>query len=371
MGLPSSPCQKTVELNSNSGAADFGSTINWECTRRHMIKAHRINKDNVAHLEALYKRFAACAKAEYQWAFDPVGFDQFSVALANNLVQGYWVEDTASSGPVGLMLYRLEEHRAIEVNVIYSELEDKKTILDRLMRLFITDVRDTEGWDVVSYAMLGKQEAFIRTICWYGFKPVGQAVLKFDFMDAISVQILKQQKLALPGPEYAIDTWKPEYAGEVAQSIYESFEKSTDALWDPRFRTLTGARKVVGLLTADMMGKFLPSCTTVVLKDGLPVGFCFLVQDDMMSGNIPLVGVRPSEKGKGLGNILLQTSLSHGIEELLAARNSIFKVSTTMDTDNIAAIKMYRRMGFREDYNYPHVYLTREKALAYTPGKWC
>jgi ribosomal protein S18 acetylase RimI-like enzyme len=90
-----------------------------------------------------------------------------------------------------------------------------------------------------------------------------------------------------------------------------------------------------------------------------------------MSGNIPLVGVRPSEKGKNLGNILLQACLNHCIDGMLAERNSILKVSTTMDTDNIPAIKMYRRIGFREEYNYPHVYLTREKAMAYTPGKWC
>jgi ribosomal protein S18 acetylase RimI-like enzyme len=336
-----------------------------------MIKAHRIKPENMAHLAPVYKRFAECAQPEYRWVFDPVDFDQFKLALANRILQGYWVEDTASPEPVGLMLYRLEEHRAIEINVIYSELEDKKTVLDRLMRLFISDVRDTEGWDVVSYAMLGKQEGFIRTVCWYGFKPVGQAILNFDIMDPISLQILKQQRLELPGPEYVLDAWKPEYAGGVAESIYEAFVKSTDALWDPRFRTLTGTRKVVGLITANMMGTFLPDCTTVVLRDGIPVGFCFLVQDSLMSGNIPLVGVRPSEKGKNLGNILLQACLNHCIDGMLAERNSILKVSTTMDTDNIPAIKMYRRIGFREEYNYPHVYLTREKAMAYTPGKWC
>jgi ribosomal protein S18 acetylase RimI-like enzyme len=336
-----------------------------------MIRAHRIIIDDVEHLRAIYGRFCERAKVEYHWTYDPVDFAGFQAALRGKILEGYWVEESASAEPVGFMLYRLEEHRAIEINVIYSELEDKKTILDRVIRLFIADNRDREGWDVVSYAMLGKQEEFIRTICWYGFKPVGQAILNFDIIDPISLQILKQQKLELPGPEYVLDTWKPEYAGGVAESIYEAFVDATDALWDPRFRTPTGAKKVVGLLTGGMMGKFLPSCTTVMLRDGMPVGFCFLVQDDVMSGNIPLVGVRPSEKGKSLGNHLLQASMNYCIDDMLASRNSILKVTTTMDTDNIPAIKMYRRMGFREEYNYPHVYLTREKALAYQPGKWC
>jgi len=336
-----------------------------------MIKAHRITTESMDVLRPLYQRFSERARPDYHWSYDPVDFGQFQKAVSAKILQGYWVEDTASSGPVGLMLYRHEEHRALEVNVIYSELEDKKTILDRLMRLFIQDIREEPGWDVVSYAMLGQQEHFIRTICWYGFKPVGQAILNLDFMDSISLQILKQQQLSPPGPEYAIEPWQPQHAGEVAQSIFEAFSDATDALWDPRFRTLNGARKVVGLLTNDLMGKFLPSCTMLALKDGIPVGFCFLVQDDVTSGNIPLIGVRPSEAGKGLGNLLLQAAINQCIDDMLAGKNTILKISTTMDTDNIPAIKMYRRMGFREEYNYPHVYLTREKALAYQPGKWC
>ncbi len=337
-----------------------------------MIKAHRITSDNVDRLQAIYGRFSARACDEYGWAEEPVPFEQLKKALSHRVVEGYWVEDSGKPDPVvGLMLYRLEDHRAIEINVVYSELDDKKTVLDRLIRQFIADIRDTEGWDVVSYAMLGKQEEFIRTITWYGFKPVGQAILKFPIMDAISLQTLKQQQLTPLEPEYQIDTWKPEYAGETAQSIYESFCNSADAKWDPRFRTLMGAKQVTAMITGGVMGTHVPSCTTVALKNGTPVGFCFLVQPDMTTGNIPLVGIRPSEKKKGLGNHLLKRMLDTCIENMLAGKIGMLEISTTMDTDNIPAIKMYRRMGFREETNYPHVYLTREKAQAFVPGKWC
>jgi ribosomal protein S18 acetylase RimI-like enzyme len=49
----------------------------------------------------------------------------------------------------------------------------------------------------------------------------------------------------------------------------------------------------------------------------------------------------------------------------------IFEVNATMETDNIAALKMYRRMGFKEDYNYPHVYLTQEALQRVKIGQWC
>lgn len=338
---------------------------------KRMIKAHRITPDTLERLAPLYQAFCEKAYEHYKLDHDPIPFEQLKGALAERIIEGYWVEDTAVADPIAFMLYRLEDHRAIEINVLYTEVEDKKTILDRLVRQFIEDNRTTEGWDVVSWAMLGDQEAFVRTVTWYGFKPVGQAILKFNFMDTISLQILKQQQLEPLPPGYTLDTWKPEYAGEVAISIFEAFEQAADAKWDPRFASEMGARKVVGLITSGAMGKFHPDCTTVVLKDGVPVGFCFLVQSGAAEGNIPVIGVRPSEKKKGLATHLLKGMVERAIDAMLASKIDMLEITTTMDTDNIPAIKLYRRLGFREEYNYPHVYLTREKLLAYQSGVWC
>ena len=344
-----------------------------------MIKAHRITNENVDRIAALYERFRARSTTDYRWSHEPVDFDQFKVCIANKILEGYWVEDTGlEEPPIGLMLYRLEDFRAIEINVVYSEIEDKKTVLDRLLRVFIADVKDTEGWDAISWAMLGEQEGFVRTATWYGFKPVGQAILKFHILtpgtyevDPITVQIWNQQKLPDLEEGYTIDTWKPEYAGAVAECVHAAFEKATDALWDPRFRTLMGAKKVVAMITGGEMGTHLAECTTVALKDGQPVGFCFLVQAEMMAANIPLIGVHPDHKGKQLGNHLLKGMSDKVIRGMMDGKFAMLYVSTTMDTDNIPAIKMYRRMGFREDYNYPHVYMTKEKAQAYKPNVWC
>lgn len=342
-----------------------------------MYKAHRITPDNVDRLKSIYERFSAKAKKEYRWSYDPVGFPVLVDAVAAGLMEGLWLEDTsqpidAGQGKaVAFMLYCLEAHRAIEINLLYSESDDRKTVLDRLIRLFIEENRNRDSWDVVSFAMLGEQERFIRTITWYGFKPVGQAILKFSFMDTIALQILQQQQPEPLGPEYAIDSWKPEYAAGTAQSIYEAFEKSADARWDPRFRTLEGATQVVEMITTGVMGAHIPGCTTVLLKDGEPVGFCFLIQASPTGGNIPLIGVRPSEKRKGLGSHLLKGMLERAIQAIMAGQVNMVEISTTMDTDNIPAIKMYRRMGFKEEYNYPHVYLSREAMQRYKPGQWC
>ena len=175
-------------------------------------------------------------------------FDRLA-QLLNQGIFGCWAEDIDREAPVAFMLYCLEAHRAIEVNVIYSEYEHPKPVLDCLMRQFLADIRQMDGWDVVSYAMLGDQETFIRTVTWYGFKPMGQAIVKFDFMDNMAVQILQQQPLTPLPPEYRPDAWRPEYAGDTANNVLAAFGHASDATWDPRFRTLYGARSVVSLIT--------------------------------------------------------------------------------------------------------------------------
>ena len=157
----------------------------------------------------------------------------------------------------------------------------------------------------------------------------------------------------------------------MALCIYEAFHTSADAQWDPRFRTLEGCRTVVDFLQQGLMGPLCPQCSPILLHDGVPVGFCFVLQSTPTGGNIPLVGIRPSEKKRGLGRILLRHALGRVIDETVQGRLNMFTVDATTDTDNLSAIAMYRRMGFKEEHNYPHAFLSRERALAYKPGQWC
>ncbi len=336
-----------------------------------MLKAHAITAKTVLGLEAIYNRFCERAATDYFWAQAPVDFARFAQNVRHGLVSGYWLGGTTPEDSVGLMLYRLEDHRVLEINVIHAEVADIKTVVDRFMRRFMEDIPAIEGWDVVSYAMLGVQAAFIRTICWYGFRAEGQAILKFDMLDTLTLQILKQQKLAELSPEYRLAAFDPQYAGAVAEIMLEAFHEASDAYWDPRFRSLLGTRRIMGMLQSGGMGEFLAGSTTLAFYDEHPVGFCMLLQTGPMSGNIPLVGVRDAHKGKGLGNHMLRRTLEDAYTKALSGEQNVFNINTTADTDNFAAIKMYRRMGFREEHNYPHLYMSRQKALAFKPGVWC
>ncbi|MDX2085495.1 MAG: N-acetyltransferase [Candidatus Melainabacteria bacterium] len=337
-----------------------------------MLTVRHLSAKNVQSIQPLYQDFLANARDRYHWDMAPVAWDVFVPVVGQKVLRGYILEDNATQKPVGFMLYRLEDHRAVEINLIYlQEGVPEKTALDRLLRKFIPDMRELPQWDVISYAMLGVQEHLVRTITWYGFKPYGQSIEKFDFLDPLCVQLLKQQDPGVLPEGYQLDCWQAKYAAATGRNIYLTFSNAADALWDPRFRTEEGGHTVVNLITSGEMGVHHALCSSILLFHGEPVGFCFLVQADDIQGNIPVIAVHPEHKGKGLSHHLLYRTLMKCIEETIAERIGMTHITATVDTDNWPALKMYRRMGFQETYNYPHVYMDRAAVEAIDLGKWC
>ena len=77
--------------------------------------------------------------------------------------------------------------------------------------------------------------------------------------------------------------------------------------------------------------------------------------------NIPIVAIKKEHQGKGLSKHLLKESVEKLIEMVENGKKPITEVNTTTETNNFQALKMYRHLGFKEDYNYPQSYLPIKK----------
>ena len=73
--------------------------------------------------------------------------------------------------------------------------------------------------------------------------------------------------------------------------------------------------------------------------------------------NIPIVSIRKQHQGKGLSKHMLKKSIEKLVEWFDNGEKPISEVNTTTETNNFQALKMYRHLGFKEDYNYPQAYL--------------
>lgn len=349
-------------------------TLPSKAEDRFLYEIRPITPANLHVLEPAYQAFQAVAQSDYGWPTNAIALDNLGPVFASGLMQGYMLCDAVKDRVVGFMFYQIEAYRALEIKMLYMDADAPvKPLLDVLMPRFIEDIKLQDGWDVVSYPVLGPAQArYVQQITWYGFKPVGQAVVKFHLLDGISVEIMSKQTYAEAPEGYRFATWDPRYEDGVVDVIQDAFSQSVDALWDPRFRSREGVAEAIAFLQSGHYGLFWPSCTTLLMNpEDKPVGVCFLNMVSQDEANIPLIGLMKSERRHKLGRTLLSQTVSLCVQEVLNGKSQVKTISATVATENIPAIRMYRHTAFQEDHWYPHVYQERSSVLIRKPGQWC
>jgi len=334
-------------------------------------------------LKHLFDDFFPKATTHYEWHDEPIPFDVMETAIAQGIIQAVMAWDAVTQEPLAFMLFSLESHRAIEITLVHmpallaseDDITSWKTTFDALMTAFLAHIVTLPGWDCVSYALLGVQERLVLMTPWYGLKPVGQTIQVFDFTNQLALPLLAKQQHVLPPLTGGVRTraWQPSDRKQMPQLIAKAFRKQSDALWDPRFRSPEGVEQVLRLFDEGVMGKHLTQCTTM-LTDGegmfeMPIGFCFFLNSQFSKANIPLIGIDPDFQRQGLGKQLLCASMVRLVEEVRAGRLLVQTVDATVDTENVRALNMYRRIGFQETHTYPHAYLNRDTLAKSYYGK--
>lgn len=304
-----------------------------------------INPDNYQKIRSIYQDFKKKALAEYKYNDQPIEFEDFISAIDSNLIGALVLFE--DENPEGILIYTPEKHNVIEINVIHSN--NRYALLEEFLN-------QRPEFDVISYVMMGSQGEFVRDIAHLGFKFVGQSIVKFDFLDPVSYRILKNAGDIEPGnSELAV--WEDKYFDQAVEVLHNGFKNTRNANFDPRFLTFEGTRDVLEMTINSQYGSFLPSQSRVLLNNDQLEGICLavLVSEDKV--NIPLISVRKDERNKGMGKVLLKSVIGGFLRLITEKKIHLKELSATVDTDNYPAIKMYRRLGFREEYYYAHAYL--------------
>lgn len=307
--------------------------------------------------KGVYNDFKTRAYSEYKFELEPLEYEDFTASVNANLIKCLILFEDAI--PTAFMVYTTEISEALELNIIHclgnENLNTKRRLLlDKFMELNAELLKEK----VVTYPMLGTQEEFTSEITNYGFKLVGLAVERFYFDNDASKEIFKKYT-PLPLPEgYKITAWEAKYCDEMINVINTAFKDTSDAMFDPRFASKEGCTDILNKILTSVYGKFLPECTSVLLYNKKPVGICFANITAGRIANIPLIGMSKEHCSKGLGLSLLHTTLK---KLLSKCASSLSEVNASTETDNYPALKMYRRLGFKEDYYYPQAYRPIQK----------
>lgn len=320
------------------------------------FEARLLTSNDYKAFATVYNDFRDRAVTEYNFELEPLDFEGFTDAVEKNLIDCLVLYDNTI--PVAFLVYTTAISEAIELNIIHSfKMENMVERAMYLIKKFLELTKAERLDKVVCYPMLGSQKNLIGDIARYGFKFVGIAVLRFMMAGTNSREILKTTQLSPLDNDYKLVDWQDKYFEDAVEVVQEGFEDSADALFDPRFKTIEGTRDIISKIVKNIYAEFLPEATTVMLYNNIPVGFCFMNLTGGRIANIPIVSIRKEHQGKGLSKHMLKKSVEKLIEMADNGIKPITEVNTTTETNNFQALKMYRHLGFKEDYNYPQSYL--------------
>lgn len=315
-------------------------------------KVQKYTDDIKNIFKGVYNDFILKAYDEYKFELEPLSYEDFTLSVNEGLIDCLvLLEDDI---PTAFMVYTTEISESIELNMIHcigsENLNYKRRLLmDKFVELNASVLKEK----VVTYPMLGKQADFAQEITHYGFRLVGLAVERFQFGNPKSVALFKNFKPMNLPKNYQIIQWDNKYYNDIVKIINKAFTDTSDAMFDPRFTSIKGSEDILNKITTNVYGTFLPECCSVLLHNDKPVGICLTNITAGKIANIPLIGITKEHCGKGFGKELLYNSLKALIDKHLS---HLSEVNASTETDNYPALKMYRKIGFKEDYYYPQAY---------------
>ena len=310
--------------------------------------------EDYEEFEMIYDDFYSKAKSEYNFELDPLDYNGFLDSLEKKFIDCVVLYDNHRI--MGFLVYTTAISEAIELNIIHcTDSEKYQAYSAELLKKFLELTEHTRQSKIVCYPMLGNQKSLIATVVKEGFQFVGIEVLRFKTQNDESIERFKRARTVDLPANYRITGWDTKYLNDAVRVILESFNNSSDALFDPRFKTLSGCNDIITKVVNDVYAKFLPEATSVLLYNEQPVGFSFMNITNNSIVNIPLVGVTEEHQGKGLSTLMLKRSMN----EILNNRvmSNVEEINTTTETNNLQALRLYKNLGFLEDYDYPQAYL--------------
>ena len=321
-----------------------------------MLSAKLLTVEDYEAFEDLYNDFYSKAASEYNFELEPLDYSGFLDSLEKGLIECVILYDNHRA--VGFLVYTTAISEGIELNIVHCIKDDYYlTHARELLKKFLELTKDLRKKKVVCYPMLGEQKSLIGVIVRLGFKFIGIEVLRYKIDNPASKDLFARARIVELPKGYEVVKWSSIYFEDAVKVIQESFNGSSDALFDPRFRSMAGCRDIITKVVKDVYAKFLPEATSVLLYEGRPVGFSFMNLTGSIV-NIPLVGIKQEHQGKGLSTIMLK----HSMDTIFSMPNLLIsEINTTTETNNLQALRLYKNLGFLEDYNYPQAYMPVEE----------
>jgi ribosomal protein S18 acetylase RimI-like enzyme len=146
-------------------------------------------------------------------------------------------------------------------------------------------------------------------------------------------------------PRFRIESWGEQHQELAATVIAMSYGNHVDSRINEQYRTVSGARRfLTNIVQYPGCGTFFAGGSMVAfdVQSGWVTGVVLTSFVGPETGHITQLGVIPQAQGQGLGRELLVRAMD------ALYKNGAKRVSLTVTAANVAAVELYRQVGFRE-----------------------
>jgi ribosomal protein S18 acetylase RimI-like enzyme len=146
-------------------------------------------------------------------------------------------------------------------------------------------------------------------------------------------------------PGYRLLSWTPDLVDDHAEVKFISFRDELDAVVFPCLGDLASCRRLMQEICE--RDGFVPEATWLALyapagaRTAEPCGTIQAIRTERHRANIQNIGVTPHHRGGGVGGAMIAASLA-GLHQV-----GVTKVVLEVTAENNAAVRLYRRLGFR------------------------
>ena len=306
--------------------------------------------------QGAYNDFRLRARTDYKFEIDPLFYEDFIDSFKKGLISCIiLLEDSI---PTGFLAYTCVEGDVIELFVIHclgnDDIEQKRRLM---FEKFMDLTKSQRHHAVVSYAMLGVQENFAKTLSEFNFQFINTGVVVFDIKNKQLIKDISQYTSTELPIGYKLTPYRDIYFEELAQTIYSAFLKSSDVNFDVRFGSIEGCRDITHKITTSIYGRFLPQASKILLYENKLVGFCLANVTGDGIANLPLIGILEEHRSMGLSKPLIKSAVLDVVKLHQGGIIELNELNASLDLSMPSAVKMYESAGFIQSYRYQQAYL--------------
>jgi ribosomal protein S18 acetylase RimI-like enzyme len=149
-------------------------------------------------------------------------------------------------------------------------------------------------------------------------------------------------------PPMHLEPWHNTHLSEAAEIMHAAYDGETDTEMSLLYRTERGCRWILDhILHQRNSGVTIDQASAFIRDRGQGVGFIVITEIARRQGHLAQVAVLPAYQGRGVGQWLV----NHSLSQLAALQFDT--LSLIVSRDNTRAFRLYQNMGFQSVLAFP------------------